>query len=271
MARSRRRLGLVVLVLLWATLAGGCRDDTVRLSFRPAAGERATYLIDVRAVAVTRIGGQEPRRTVADTVLRANHRVLGSGPDGSQVEVRLRQEDGEGPAAVFVVRFDRAGQPAEVQRIEGLPAGALGDLGLSEIFPAAAAAPPDRPLGPGDRWDIDEPLEHSETGGGARLSGEGRLVALQVADGRRLARVESSYRTPVRRTADETDGRLVLDGSLRTRARVAYDLDDDVVHSVRARTRGRYAVTLLPPAGVAGIPVPGTLEVEVDSTTRRLR
>lgn len=259
----------MVPALLWATLAGGCREDTVRLSIRPAAGERATYRIDVRAVAVTRISGQEPRRTVADTVLRAHHRVLASGPDGSQVEVRLRQEDG-GPTAVFVVRFDRAGQPAEVQRIEGLPAGALGDLGLSEIFPAAAAAPPDRPLGPGDRWDIDEPLEPSETGGGARLSGKGRLVALQVAGGRRLARVESSYRTPVRRTAEQTDGRLVLDGSLRTRARVAYDLDDDVVHSVRARTRGRYTVTLLPPPGVAGLPVPGTLEVEVDSSTRRL-
>ncbi|MGH9179777.1 MAG: hypothetical protein ACRD0N_14640, partial [Acidimicrobiales bacterium] len=82
---------------------------------------------------------------------------------------------------------------------------------------------------------------------------------------------ESTYRTPVRRTAEDTGGRLVLDGSQSTRADVAYDLEDDVVDSVEARTRGRYRVTLLPPPGVSGVPVPGTLVVDVASTTRRLR
>lgn len=245
----------------------GCRDDTVRLSFQPSPGARSSYRIEVRAVAVTTVGGGEARRTVAEAVLEARHRVLDSGPDGSRVEVRLIQRGG--PAATFVVRFDRAAQPTEVQRIEGLPAGALGELGLSEIFPAAAAAPPDRPLGPGDRWDIDEPVSLAGSRP-ARLSGEGRLVALEAADGRRLARVESAYRTPVHRTADQTDGRLRLEGSLGTRARVAYDLDDEVVQSVRARTRGRYDVTFLPPSGVAGDPVPGTLVVDVDSTTKRV-
>jgi hypothetical protein len=171
---------------------------------------------------------------------------------------------------VFEVRFDRGGQPTEVQRIEGLPAGALGDLGLSEIFPAAAAAPPDRPLSPGDRWDLDQPLAEDGAGSQARLAGTGRLVSLHHAGGRPLAEVESSYRTPVRRTAEDTGGRLALDGSQSTRADVAYDLDDDVVHSVEARTRGRYRITLLPPTGVQGAPVPGTLVVDVDSTTRRL-
>ena len=259
-----------------ALVAGGCADDVVRLAYRPGAGERSTYRIEVRAVAVTTIDGERPRRTVADSVLRADHRVLESGEGGSRVEVRLREEGG-GPATVFVVRFDPAGRPAEVQRTHGPPGGAIGDLGLSEIFPAAAAVPPDRPLEPGDRWVIDEPAAHGSApaagppSGPARVRGVGRLVALQVDDGRRLARVESSYRTPVRRTAGDAGGSLLLDGSLRTRADVAYDLDDDVVHSVRARTRGRYDVTVLPPTGVAGSAVPGTLDVDLQSTTRRLR
>lgn len=262
-----RLLWMWVVVVGMFLLGAGCSSDSVRLSVLPSVGDRSTYRIEVRAVTVTTIGEGEPRRTVEDAELLARHRVLESGPDGSRVEVRLSRDGAAGPT--FVVRFDRAAQPVEVQRIEGVPTGALGDLGLSEIFPSAAAAPPDRPLAPGDRWAIDEPVPLAGPGPG-RLVGEGRLVALEAADGRRLARVESDYRLPVRRTAEETDGRLRLDGSLTTRARVAYDLDDHVVQSVQARTRGRYRVTLLPPVGVAGTPVPGTLVVDVDSTTRRL-
>ena len=266
MGGPRRRLGLLAAVALTITLAG-CGSDTVRLALLPSVGHRSEYRIAVRAESVTTLTGSEPRRTVEETVLVAAHRVLEAGPDGSRVEVRLSEEGA--PVSTFVVRFDRAAQPVEVQRIEGVPAGALGDLGLSEIFPAAAGAPPDRPLEPGDRWAIDEPAPGGASAT-ARLLGQGRLVALAAADGRRLARVESDYRLPVRRSAEETGGRLLLDGTVTTRARVAYDLDDDVVQSVQARTRGRYEVTLLPPAGVAGAPVPGTLVVDVDSTTRRV-
>jgi hypothetical protein len=248
-------------------VGSGCREDTVRLSFRPSVGDRSSYVIEVRAVAVTTIGEEGARRTVIDRLLRARHRVLESSADGSRVEVRLSQE--RGPTATFIVRYDRAAQPIEVQRVEGLPADALGDLGLSELFPAAAAAPPDRPLEPGARWEIDEPVSVAGARP-ARLAGEGRLVALQAAGGRRLAHVTSSFRVPVGRTSSQANGRLRLEGSVATQARVAYDLDDDVVQSVRARTRGRYDVTLLPPPGVAGVPVPGTMDVDVDSTTRRL-
>lgn len=250
-----------------SALLTSCGEGTVRISLAPAVGARATYRIEVRAETVTTVGDGIPRRRVEDTVLIARHRVLESGPAGSRVEVRL---DPEGKReTTFEVRFDRAGEPVEVQSIEGVPAAALGELGLSEIFPAAAATPPRRPLAPGDRWDVDEPLAVAGSRP-ARVVGEGRLVELEAAGGRRLARVESAYRVPVRRTAEETDGRVVLDGSLDTSARVAYDLDDDVVESVRARTRGSYRITLLPPAGVAGAPVPGTLVVQVRSTTRRV-
>ena len=252
----------------------------MRIAAQPAVGDIARYRISVRAVTVTRIGDEAPRRRTSASVLVARHRVLASDPDGSRVEVRLRQEGGE--ATTFVVRLDRAAQLVEVERIEGLPAGALGDLGLSEIFPAAAAAPPRRRLAPGDSWPLDGPVrvDDSPNGGGgtadgngppARLVGRGRLVSLGVAGGRRLANVDSRYTVPVRRGAAESGGRLTLEGTLATRARVTYDLDDEEVASVAARSTGRYAVTLLPPAGVGGMPVPGTLVVDVSSTSRRVR
>src|SRR3712207_6086484 len=87
-------------------------------------------------------------------------------------------------------RSDRAGQLAEVERIEGLPAQVLGELGISEIFPAAAAAPPDRPLSPGDRWTINAPVDLPGLAPG-RLRGQGRLIALGVVDGREVATIES--------------------------------------------------------------------------------
>lgn len=263
-----RPLALLAVVLgLVAPAFTACTEDTVRVAFHPAPGDRATYRIEVRATAVTTIPGERQRRTEAETVLVARHRVLEAGPDGSRVRVQV-SEAGGATSSTFVVRLDRAAQLTAVQRIEGLPSGTLGDLGLSEIFPAAATAPPDRPLAPGDRWPIDAPVRVAAPGP-SRLHGEGRLVALQAVDGRELARVESTYRLPVRRTGADTGGRLALDGVQRTRATVAYDLEDGSVRSADARTRGRYDVTLLPPPGVEGRPVPGTLVVDVDSTSRR--
>ncbi|MGI8685627.1 MAG: hypothetical protein ACR2MO_11185 [Acidimicrobiales bacterium] len=266
MGRALRWVGVIggsVVALL-----PGCSSGTVRISYRPAVGDVVVYRTSVQAVTVTQIGDAAARRRVTSSVLTARHRVLASGPDGARVEVRLEQ--GEAPPATFVVRFDRVGQLVEVQRIEGLPADVLGDLGLSQVLPAAAAAPPRRPLAPGETWKIDEPVEVAAGSPATRLTGTGRLVALAVADGRRVARVDSSYRLPVRQTAADTEGRLALDGSLDTRARVSYDLDDHEVHGVRATSTGHYAVTLLPPAGVTGVAVPGTIDVEVSATSRRV-
>lgn len=257
----------VVALAPLALVLSSCGDDTVRLSAVPGAGEEAEYRIRVRAESVAVVGDGEPRRTVEETVLVARHEVQESGAGGSRVSVRLAEEGG--PESALVVRFDAAGRPVAVEQTEGAAAD-VADLGLSELFPGAAGVPPDQGLAPGDRWTIDAPVALGAPAG-ARLTGEGRLVALGTEDGRRLARVESDYRTPVHRTAAETGGQLVLEGSLSTRARVAYDLDDDVVHSVRARTTGTYRVTLMPPPGVTGAPVPGTVAVEIDSSTRRVR
>ncbi|HVF74711.1 MAG TPA: hypothetical protein VM938_06655 [Acidimicrobiales bacterium] len=247
------------LLLLVASVAGlaGCQDGTVQVAFRPATGARYDYRVTVTAEVVTRIGDRPERRSTEDDVFTARHSVLSTGDDGSRVEVRVEAAAEE--PRTFVVRLDRAGQLAEVQRIEGVPADILGGLGLSEIFPAAAAAPPERGLAPGDRWDIQ-----------GLVTGTGRLTALGVVGGRNLATVESDYVLPVGRVADDGGNRVRLDGSQRTTATSTHDLRDGAVQEVRAETAGTFTLQLLPPEGTSGPIVPGTLEVRVRSVTTRL-
>jgi hypothetical protein len=260
-----RRLAAVALATVTLGL-GACREDTVRFAYQPRPGDRYEYRVEVRAAAMARVGDEPPRRTEANDVFEARHSVLEAGPGASRVEVRLNQPGGQ--PRTFVVRLDRAAQLTEVQSIEGLPASALGGVGLSEIFPAAAAAPPDRPLAPDDRWSIDEPVQVA-TPEPSRLVGRGRLASLEVMDGREVATVDSTYRLPVRRIAQERFGQLHLVGSQDTRATTSYDLRDGAVVSVRSQTKGTYQVMLLPPPGTPGPPVPGDLVVEVTSVTRR--
>lgn len=255
---------LLLLVGLLPALAA-CQDGTVQVAFRPPTGARYDYRVTVTAEVVTRIGNRPERRSTDEDVFTARHSVLATGSTGSRVEVRL-EAAGEEPRT-FVVRFDRAGQLAEVQRIEGIPADILGGLGLSEIFPAAAAAPPDRPLAPGDRWEIDERVDLPSP---SRLQGTGRLTTLGVVGGRKLATVESDYVLPVGRVADDGGNRVRLDGSQRTTATSTHDLRDGAVQEVRAETTGTFTLQLLPPVGTSGPIVPGTLEVRVRSVTTRL-
>lgn len=239
----------------------------MRLSFRPDPGRRYTYRISVRATTVTTVADERPRRSRSNTVFVATQRVLALSPSGGRVEVRVEEQGS--PTRTYVVSLDRAGQLAEVQSIEGLPARALGELGLSEIFPAAAAAPPDRPLSPGQRWEIDTAVQLARAPE-ARLRGRGRLATLGRVDGIDVARVESRYRLPVRGTAAPNDNGLTLDGSQATDAKVVYSVDDGAVLSAEAVTSGTFDVTLFPPPGTPGSPVPGTVSVVVSSTTERV-
>jgi len=262
--RSVRRL-LCCLLAGLALAAGACRPDGVRLAFRPRPRAHYSYRVEVHAEVVTRIGDVPAQRRVDDDVLFADHFVLSTGRS-SRVEVRLHGQDQ--PTRTFVVRLDRAAQLAEVQTIEGLPASALGTLGLSEIFPAAAGAPPDRLLSPGERWRIDEPV--SLPGASAsRLVGEGRLVELGVVGGRRVARVDNTMRLPVQRASDEEQGRIVLSGVETVHSVATSGVADGAVEEVETETSGTFQLTLLP-TGATGPGVPGELDVVVRSVTKRL-
>jgi hypothetical protein len=260
----RRSTSVICMTLLLVA----CRPDTVRISFTPPPNATYRYDVHVRAVTRSTLGTTAPRRSVDDFVLHAEHRVVAAGAHDTELEVRLTIP-GVGQRT-FTADFDRGAQLSRIQSIEGVPAEALGQLGLSEILPGAAGAPPQRPLAPGDRWKINSPA--AVLGGpGSRLRGEGRLVELGVLRGRDVATIESTYQLPVKLTSASGDATIQLDGIQITTVRTVRALTDGAVESAKATTNALYRVTLMPSARSTGAPVTGQLTVEVRSTTARLR
>jgi hypothetical protein len=194
--------------------------------------------------------------------------VLDAGGDTTRIEVTL-DRPGVG-ARTFVMRFDRAAQLTAVESVEGIPAEALGELGLSEIFPAAAGAPPNRRLRPGDRWAIDDLVQLPGMDAPARLSGEGRLVELGVVDGHDTATVTSSTTLPVTSRSTAANSSQTLSGTETTTITVVYDLADGAVRHSTSVTRGQFAVVLTPPTGDTTAPIAGRVSVEVRSTIDRV-
>jgi hypothetical protein len=260
---------LVVASFVLGTSLLGCRPDTVLVAFDPAAGTVYEYEVVVRSVTVTDLEDEGRRRVTDEATLHVRQEVLESGPDGVRLSGELARP-GTG-SRTFVMRFDRAAQLTEVESVEGIPAAALGRLGLSEIFPAAAAAPPTSPLAPGDEWVIDERVVLGEAEGPADLEGTGRLAELGVVDGADGATVVSEATLPVGSTDPLGEVAQRLEGNQTTRSTVVYDLADGAVLTAESLTTGDFAVTLFPPEGVETPPVRGTLTVEVRSETRRLR
>ena len=260
--RARTLIATVTAVALLAA----CRSDTVRIAFKPPNGARYRYDVRVRAVTRSTIADAAPRRSVDDFVLHAEHRVVRTGGDDTELEVKLTIPDvGD---RTFTARFDRGAQLSQIQSIEGVPAAALGQLGLSEILPG----PPARRRS--GRWPpatVGYRLARAELGGGgSRLKGEGRLVSLGVVRGRDVATIESRYRLPVKRTTTSGDATIELDGTQSTVVQTVRALRDGAGESAKSVTKATYRVTLTPPAGSTGAPLNGRLTVEVRSTTSRL-
>ncbi len=243
-----------------AVAATADRSHDVVLAFAPAPGTRLEYRTDVESITVTDAPGQAAETVRDDTSLQVVQDVVGAVEDGVLVDVALTQA-GIGTRR-FTVRFDRAAQLSAFEAVEGVPAAAIGDLGLADIFPPGAGAPPDRPLAPGDRWRIDTDVPLDDVGSVARLEGEGRLLSLGVEDGHDVATVRSRTRLPV-----ETER---LFGVQVTEVVATYDLADGTVRRSHAVTTGAFQLLLEPPANAGGDPVEGTLRVELRSTTRRV-
>jgi hypothetical protein len=259
----------VVLAALGAVAVAACgdADGRVTLAYRPPVGTETHYVTEVSSTTIS--AGLEPCQapdTRTDrTRLDASQRVLDRDGSLVRVEVALTRE-GIG-TRTFVMRFDRAAQLTAVESVEGIPAQALGDLGLSEIFPAAAGAPPEEPLAPGDRWTIDDEVD---LGGGdpTRLRGDGRLVSLGVVDGVDTATVQSTTDLDVRTTTAATTGTRTLDGSQHSEVEAVYDLDTGVLRRAEADTTGTFDLLLGPPPGGEGDPCAGTLTVVLHTEVR---
>ena len=259
---------VTALVVLASCVIAGCGDDHVTIAYRPPAGSTFTYAIHVESSTITSLPGRagEPAAAVPADLI-AHQRVLDAREGTTRVEVTLERE-GIG-RRTFVMRFDRAAQLTAVESVEGIPAEALGSLGLSEIFPAAAGAPPDRPLRPGDRWTIDDQVQLAGMSAPARLTGTGHLVRLDVVDGRDTATVESATTLPLVATSTSDGSVETLRGTQTTSITVVYDLATGSVRHSSASTVGRFDLELAPPNGQPGAPIKGTLIVQVRSDIRR--
>jgi hypothetical protein len=260
-----RRLAACALLL---GLLAGCRPDTVAVSFRPKVGTTYRYEIRVKATSITSLEGSAPARKVEEVRLVAVHTVLAAGPDGARVRVLVGEPDTA--AQAFIVRFDRAAQLESIDSVEGASAEIVGAVGVPEIFPGATGAPAGRRLAPGDRWTVDHTVAVPGAEQRSRLRVRGRLVELGLAGHEKVARVSSTAELPLRASAAAAGGLLVLDGDQRIEQRAAYDLDDGAVRGARTTTTGRFDIEVQPPAGTVATAVPGTLDVRVTSTTRRL-
>ncbi|MBA2608475.1 MAG: hypothetical protein H0U92_06030 [Actinobacteria bacterium] len=264
-SRFGRAVGAVLAIA--ALVGAACEDPAIRLSYRPAVGTRTSYELRVNTSSLTRLDG-EPRQSRDDSfVLRSDQRVRSARPgDDAQVTVRLSGE-GQTPRD-FVVRLDRAGQLATVETVQGVPNASLGNLGISELLPSAAGALPQYALRPGDRWRISQRLRIGGAPAG-RLVGWGRLASLGVSGGTKQAMVDTEVALPVdRTTTGDAGGTIRLEGAVRTVMHVTQRVNDGVVLGARARSVGRYKVTLSPPTIDGGPAVNGTLTVIVSSTTK---
>lgn len=263
-----RRLHALLLAGVAAAVAlPGCEKQPVQVGFRPPAGATYRYELRVQSTTTTRLGDEAPDRAVDDAVLESRDTVLSSTPDEVRVQVVLARSGS--PARTFVVRFDRFAQLAGVEAVDGLPPDVLGPGAFPEFLPAAATAPPNRPLAPGERWTIDARPNLPGTSADTRLQGSGRLVSVGSSGGRKVATLKAETRLPLRSSATLRDAAVSLDGVETTTVNATRALADGSVQSSTAVTKGRFDLVLTG-AAAARASVTGTLDVEIRSTTRRL-
>ena len=261
------RRALVVVTAVVALVTGGCRDDHITIAYQPRPGATFAYAIHVESSTTTALPSGTFTRPPDRADIVARHRILDASGNTTRVEVALNRVGiGE---RTFVMRFDRAAQLTAVESVEGIPAEALGSLGLSEIFPAAAGAPPAGRLRPGDHWTIDDQVQLAGMDAPARLTGTGHLVQLGVVDGHDTATVSSTTTLPLVSTSSTPEGVQTLTGTQSTTITVVYDLADGSVRHSTAASTGRFDLVLGPPTGDSGVPIKGTLMVELRSEIRR--
>ena len=264
------QVGVAAVFVLATISLTGCRDDTVRLVYQPSVGDETVYALRVETDTVLALDDrEEPTRRSSSARVRATQRVLDVSPgtpdEAARVEVRI--ERAGSPARTFVARLDRAAHVRSIESVEGLPASVLGDVGLPELVPAAAAVVPSRRLRPGQAWTIDAPIQLPGSTP-SRLRGSGRLVELGVVDGRDVGVVRSTTRVRVARSTEVPDGRIAADGTQTTTSLTRHALDDGSLVSASSTTRATFGVVVSPPfgSGIVAEPVEGTLRFVVRST-----
>ncbi len=262
-----RRPSVLLLVPALAFVAlTACDKASVHVGFRPPVGAVYRYEISVHSVTTTVLGDQPSDRAVDDVTLQSTETVLSSGP---AVHVQVVLQRAGSPDRTFEVTFDRAAQLSGVDAVDGLPPDVLGPVGFPEFLPAAATAPPDRPLSTGETWKIDA---QSTLGGAgpARLQGTGQLVKVTGGGGHKVASIRAQTRLPLSATTDVGDATAKLDGTEVSDSTAGRAVVDGAVQDASSVTTGTFHVVVSPKAGPGAAPVTGTMSVEIRSQTKRL-
>jgi hypothetical protein len=262
-----RRLALCLLLPAVATgTLTGCEKESVNVGFRPEAGASYRYEIKVQSTTTTVLGDEAPDRALDEVTLETRDTVLSAAAEEVRVQVVLHRAGS--PDRIFLVRFDRAHQLAGVDLVDGLPPEVLGPVGLPAFMPAAATAPPDRPLSPGEKWKIDATPSVPGASAGLRMEGTGRLVKVTTMGGRKVAAIKAETSVPLSSTAEVGGSTVTISGTERTESTANRALADGVLEEATSVTRGTYDLVLSPAAG-SSAQVRGTMLVEIRAQTRR--
>ncbi len=248
----------VVLLVLVAAIASGCRGDDVRLGFEPAAGATYRYRYEVDATITRALEGEEPKTTSVHLTFRSHQTVLEQTDEGTRMEVTLSAPQSAPRTAEVVV--DRAGSLQAIQQVEGLPADQIGLPSAAALLASTSVEPPTGPLSLGDTWDVALGV----------VSGRSRLDHFAVLDGARAAVVEMELVEVLTDTVSSGASEVVLDGDLRSSSRTAFDLSDGSVRRSRTRSHGRVDVLVSPPADVVAPAVEGEVTYDLRVTTTQI-
>jgi hypothetical protein len=252
----RRPVALLGLLALGASVLFGCRTSTVSVAFTAAVDAVYDYRYEIVGTVTRTVEDQPPEVTRLDTRLEAEQRVVERTPEGARIRLQLAREGGVARTAIVLV--DRAGSLEGVELVQDLDAEVFGVATNDALVPTHLGGPPDRPLAPGDTWDLED-----------QRDGSGRLERLGVVDGVDVAVVRIHATDELTRTVRVGEGRARVSGTLRSGARTSYDLTDGAIRRSRSWSRGTFEVVLLPPRGVLADPVPATIEYDVSVRVTR--
>lgn len=264
-ATARTTTALVVAAVLAAAAPACNSTERVDLSFRVEPPSRSRYEIEVSSEVTTDLGGEPDSRT--ETLrLTVDQEVVARRPGSTELRLDVQREGT--PIRHFDIVVDTDAGIATVRSVEGLPAEAFGGFDTSRLLLLASGLLPERAVRPGEVWDIARVIDLPD--GEQHLSGTGRLESITTDDPSPLARVTSRTTLPVDQVMALPEGRVQVRGTELAVITAQYALDDGALHQATSRTTGHFSLVIDPPTGQPGEPVRGTLEVTVESESRRV-
>jgi hypothetical protein len=228
----------------------------VSVAYAPTVGDTYDYRYEIEATVTRTLEGQEPEVMRIDTELAAHQLVRAVTEEGARIRLQLTRDGGATRTAVAIV--DRAGTLEGVELVEGLAAAVSGLAEEGSLVPTLAG-PPDRPLAPGDRWEVRQ----------GRRADHGRLERLGVIDGSDVAVVRTTATEDLARSVQTGASATEVTGRVRSGATTSYDLDDGAIRRSRSWSRGEIDAEIAPPAGVRAEPVHATVRFEVSVRVSR--